>query len=173
MASYVYICKSQFNAAPLNAVSVLHGWIGISLNRTLYWYLLYKCANETAMHQPKAVHYIATVYAMYLYQRSIVISFRIKMPNVFHEVVITVHTHISLVPHLALSRLVLELIGIYPSRYAKLKRNFNVVSLFTDALISSVISFHNLYGYISFFLSGTKMEDPISYFINIKLSSFI
>ena len=26
------------------------------------------CANETAMHQPKVVHYLATLYTMYLFQ---------------------------------------------------------------------------------------------------------
>ena len=34
--------------------------------------MLYICANETAMYQPKAVHYIAMVCIMYLFQRSFV-----------------------------------------------------------------------------------------------------
>ena len=38
------------NVAAINAVSVLRGSIGIPLNRTLYWYLLYMRANQTAMH---------------------------------------------------------------------------------------------------------------------------
>ena len=46
------------------------------------------CANETAMHQPKAVHYMATVYTMNLFQRSFASLPRIKIPTVllyFHS----------------------------------------------------------------------------------------
>ena len=43
------------NAFGFNAVSVLRRSIRIAWNRT-YWYLLHMCANDTVMHQPKAVH---------------------------------------------------------------------------------------------------------------------
>ena len=69
--------KTPLNADPLNDISVLSGSIGISLNRTLYWYLLYMCANETAIQQPKVVHCIATVYTMYIFQPSFVSLSRI------------------------------------------------------------------------------------------------
>ena len=50
---YVY-SKTPLNAAPINAVSVLRGSIGIFLNLTLYWYLLYSvrqipCFLENAL----------------------------------------------------------------------------------------------------------------------------
>ena len=72
------------------------------------------CANKTAMYQPKAVYYIATVYAMYLFQRSFVSLSRIKSPTVVSEVAITVQTHLSSLPTLTLFRLALDLIGMYP-----------------------------------------------------------
>ena len=49
----------------------------------LYSYLLYMCANETAMHQPKALHYIATVYTMKIFQCSFVSLSSVKIPTVF------------------------------------------------------------------------------------------
>ena len=55
-----------------NTVSVLYGSIGICLNRTLYCYLFYMYASDTAMHQPKTVHYIAMAYTLYLFQCSFV-----------------------------------------------------------------------------------------------------
>ena len=45
--------KTPLNAAPFNTISILRGSTGIPLNRTLYWYLLYMCVNENAIHQPK------------------------------------------------------------------------------------------------------------------------
>ena len=66
--------------------------------------------NETAMHQPISVHYIATVYTMYLFQHTFVSLPRINMPTVFSEVAITVRTYFF-----PLSRLVLELIIRIPT----------------------------------------------------------
>ena len=68
-----------YSKTPHNAVSVLRCGIGIPLNRILYGYLLYMCANETALHQPKLGE-LVTVYAMYPF----VSVFRIKIPTVFH-----------------------------------------------------------------------------------------
>ena len=65
---------------------VLRCSIGIPLNRTLYLYLLHMFANEMAMHQPQAVHYIATLYTMYHFQSPFVILsnfvlyVRLKLP---------------------------------------------------------------------------------------------
>ena len=63
------------------------------------------CANETAMQQPIAVHHIATLYTMYLFQRSFVSLSRIKIPTVFSEIAITVRTHLSLLPRLMLEHI--------------------------------------------------------------------
>ena len=87
--------KTPLNAALLNAVLALRG-------------------------STKAVHYIATVYTMCLFQRSFVRLSRIKIPTVFSEGAITVRTQLScvtvdlLVISLTLFRLALELIGTYP-----------------------------------------------------------
>ena len=78
--------KYQYSKTPPYAVSVLRCSIRIPLNRTLYGYLLYVCANETAMHQPKAVHYITTVYSMYIFHHSLVSLSRIEIPYEFFEV---------------------------------------------------------------------------------------
>ena len=61
------------------------------------------CADETAMHQPKTVHFIKTVYIMYpfLYNSNCVLYVRVKFPR------------------LTLYRLVLELI-------TRVKRGLNV-----------------------------------------------
>ena len=56
------------------------------------------CANEAAIHQPKVVHHIATVYArnMYLFQRSFVSLPRREIPTVFSKVSTTLRTLLSL-----------------------------------------------------------------------------
>ena len=97
-----------YSKTPFNAASVLRGIIRIPLKRALYWYLLYMCANETAMHQPKAVHYIGKMYTMNLFQRSFVSLSRIKISNVFSDIAITVWTHLSSLCCLTLFRLALE-----------------------------------------------------------------
>ena len=51
--------RIPLNAAPLNAVPVLRGSIGISLNHTLYWYLLNMFANKVAIHQLKTMHNVS------------------------------------------------------------------------------------------------------------------
>ena len=73
-------------------------------------------AIEMALHQPKAVHYLATVYTVHVFQRSFVSLSKIKIPTVFSEVAITVRTHFSSLSRLTLFRLALELIGTYPPR---------------------------------------------------------
>ena len=60
-------------------------------------------ANETAMHQPEAVHYIATVYALYLFQRSFVSLSKIKSPTAFYKL-----------PRLTLFRLALDRGDTFP-----------------------------------------------------------
>ena len=60
------------------------------------------------MHQPKAVHYIAMVYTVYLFQRYFVSLSRIKIPTVFFEVAITVQMQLSSLRRLTLFRLALE-----------------------------------------------------------------
>ena len=74
------------------------------------------CANEMAMQQSREMHYIATVYGVYLFQRSFVNLSRIEIPTVFSKVTITVRTHLSSLPRLTRFRLALELIGKYPPR---------------------------------------------------------
>ena len=106
--------KTPLYAAMLNAVLLLRDSIGISLNRTVYWYLLQMWeAIETAMHQPKAVHYLATVYIVYLFQRPFVSLSKTKIPTVFSDFAITVRTHLSSLPRLTLFLSALELIGTY------------------------------------------------------------
>ena len=83
--------KTKLNAAPLNAIAVLRGSNKIPINCTLYMHLLYTGANETAMHKPKVVHYIATVYIIYLFQHSFVSLSRIKIATVFCEVEMYFH----------------------------------------------------------------------------------
>ena len=73
-------------------------------------------ANETAIHQPKGLHYIATVYTMKIFQYSFVSLSSVKIPTVFSKVAITVRTHVSSLPSLMLFRLALEVIGTYPPR---------------------------------------------------------
>ena len=62
------------------------------------------CANETAIHQLKAVHYIATVYTMHFFQRSAqnkysycIFSVRLKLPRLtpFSLALVVVGTHPS------------------------------------------------------------------------------
>ena len=55
---------------------------------------LYRSANKLAMHQPKVVHYIATVYTMYLFQRSFARLSRIKIPTVFSEDAMYSHMYV-------------------------------------------------------------------------------
>ena len=84
------------NAASLNAVSVLGGSIGIPLNRTSYWYLLYMYSNEMDMTQPKVVLYIVggrRVYAMDLFQCSFVSLSTIKITTVFSEIAVYLHMY--------------------------------------------------------------------------------
>ena len=61
------------------------------------------CANETAMHQPKAVRYLAAVYIKYHFESSFVSLSRIKIPSVFSEVAITIRTHLCSLPRLTFS----------------------------------------------------------------------
>ena len=78
--------------------------------------MLYMRANETAMHQPKAVHYIATMYSMYLFQRSSVSPSLIKIQTVFSEVAMYIHMHVLSCLVLTLFPLALEIIATYSNR---------------------------------------------------------
>ena len=75
----------EYSKTPLNAVSVLGGSIGISLNAVYEMKMKRPCTN-----QPKAVYYMATVNTTILFERSFVSLSRIKVPTVFSEVATTV-----------------------------------------------------------------------------------
>ena len=64
------------------------------------------CANETVTHQPKAVHHIAAVSTMYLFQHSFVNLPRIKESNS------VLYVRVKL-PCLMLFQSALELTGTY------------------------------------------------------------
>ena len=66
------------------------------------------CANETTMHQPKTMYYMA-MYTFISFQRSFVTLSIIKIPTVFSEATIRVGTNLSSLPRLALA-----VIGTYP-----------------------------------------------------------
>ena len=74
---YAFTLTVWFTLYP---VLVLRDSIEVSLNYTLYLILV---ANETIMHQPKVMHYIARMYTLYLFQSSFVTLSRIKIPIVF------------------------------------------------------------------------------------------
>ena len=77
---------------------------------------MYMYANGTAVNLPKEIHYIATMYTLYLFHGSFDSLSRTKILTVFSEVAITVRTHLSSLPHLTLFRLASELIRTYPPR---------------------------------------------------------
>ena len=131
--------KIPLSAASLKAVSVLRGSIRLPLNRTLYWNL-YMCANERAMH------YIATLYTIYLFQRSFVNLPRIKIQTVFSKV--TIYVRVKL-PRLTLFRLALVLIETV-LLYSKIFIESNYTHKFWYLYAFILILISDLYSYSKF-----------------------